>query len=508
MLWEVIVPSDDDGQLGSSITVEADNWFSALRSGLTKHGLDGQLVSNLTCDIKPDRSVHVTDFVTRKVYTLRPVVDGAVRKSSPPAQAAATAKSPAPAAAKPAPAPTSDAGVIPDLPPDLPRHEVFYWQDEAPPDGSGIFYRERLVAVAADTPEEEAGRLAMAIFDRLKAMGSEPGTKLFIDVQVFDHRFADRSQRPAIAAATWKEWSPKKTKVQFPLSGAEAVTFSQVPPPPEPAAPEPAEPAPQAEEATPEPGEEPVDLVQPEPEPEVPPKPPAKVDEPPAPMAPTVQTSSPAAPPVMPFTPLVPTDDAPAEEQPPEPEVQPIDFAPPPAAAAEPEPKPEPAPPRAPTPLPPRAPTPLPPSPSLTRGSDVEDKIVEAFERMQELFTLRDHDEVANFALKVSREFIYAADAAEGILLATEHYNGSEPVNIGAGFEISIKDLAEKIATLMGFQGAIRWDRSQPDGQPRRCLDVSRARDWFDFEAKMVLDDGLRKTIDWYRTHQAGGRRA
>ena len=99
---------------------------------------------------------------------------------------------------------------------------------------------------------------------------------------------------------------------------------------------------------------------------------------------------------------------------------------------------------------------------------------------------------------KASREFIYAGDAAEGILLATEHYNGSEPVNIGAGFEITIKDLAEKIARITGFTGEIRWDSSQPDGQPRRCLDVSRAKEYFGFEARTLFDEGLRTTIDWY----------
>jgi GDP-L-fucose synthase len=102
---------------------------------------------------------------------------------------------------------------------------------------------------------------------------------------------------------------------------------------------------------------------------------------------------------------------------------------------------------------------------------------------------------------EVSREFIYAADAAEGILLATEHYNGSEPVNIGAGFEIKIKDLAGKIAELTGFKGEIHWDSSKPDGQPRRCLDVSKARENFGFEAKTPFDDGLRATIEWYRRH-------
>ncbi len=98
-----------------------------------------------------------------------------------------------------------------------------------------------------------------------------------------------------------------------------------------------------------------------------------------------------------------------------------------------------------------------------------------------------------------SREFLYVADAAEGILLATEHYDGPEPVNIGAGSEITIKDLAGKIAELTGFQGEIRWDPSKPDGQPRRCLDVTKARERFGFEARTPLDVGLRETIDWYR---------
>ena len=102
----------------------------------------------------------------------------------------------------------------------------------------------------------------------------------------------------------------------------------------------------------------------------------------------------------------------------------------------------------------------------------------------------------------VSREFIYAADAAEGILLATERYDSSEPVNIGAGFEITIKELVEKIVELTGFTGEIRWDSSKPDGQPRRCLDVSRAKEHFGFEAKTGFDEGLKATIDWYRKHK------
>jgi nucleoside-diphosphate-sugar epimerase len=87
-------------------------------------------------------------------------------------------------------------------------------------------------------------------------------------------------------------------------------------------------------------------------------------------------------------------------------------------------------------------------------------------------------------------------------LLATERYDGPEPVNIGSGLEIRIKELAEKIAELTGFAGEIRWDPPKPDGQPGRGLDVSRARDRFGFEAKTSFEDGLKKTIDWYRAQR------
>lgn len=100
---------------------------------------------------------------------------------------------------------------------------------------------------------------------------------------------------------------------------------------------------------------------------------------------------------------------------------------------------------------------------------------------------------------EVSREFLYVADAAEGILLAAEHYNQSEPVNLGVGREILVKDLVRLIADLTGFRGRIRFDPSKPDGQPRRCLNSARAEREFGFKAKTSLEDGLRKTIDWYR---------
>ncbi len=103
-----------------------------------------------------------------------------------------------------------------------------------------------------------------------------------------------------------------------------------------------------------------------------------------------------------------------------------------------------------------------------------------------------------------TREFVYAEDTAAGIVLAAERYNGSEPVNLGSNSEISIRELTELIARLTGFQGQITWDTSQPNGQPRRKLDVSRARDWFGFEASTPFEDGLRKTIDWYERVRHG----
>jgi GDP-L-fucose synthase len=101
-----------------------------------------------------------------------------------------------------------------------------------------------------------------------------------------------------------------------------------------------------------------------------------------------------------------------------------------------------------------------------------------------------------------TREFVYVEDAAEGIAAATEKYNGSEPVNIGSGNEISIKDLANLIARLTGFDGRMVFDTTKPNGQPRRGLDVSRAEKLFGFRAKTNFEDGLRATIDWYLSHR------
>jgi len=102
-----------------------------------------------------------------------------------------------------------------------------------------------------------------------------------------------------------------------------------------------------------------------------------------------------------------------------------------------------------------------------------------------------------------TREFLYVEDAAEGIFLATTHYDKSEPINLGSGMEIAIRDLAMTIAPMTGFKGKIVWDATKPNGQPRRCLDVTRAEHEFGFRAATPFENGLQKTIDWYRASRA-----
>ena len=101
-----------------------------------------------------------------------------------------------------------------------------------------------------------------------------------------------------------------------------------------------------------------------------------------------------------------------------------------------------------------------------------------------------------------TREFLYVEDAAAGIISAAEKYNGSEPVNLGSGYEISIKDLAEMIVRLTGYGGKIAWQTDKPNGQPRRGLDVSRARDYFGWQAQVPFEEGIRRTIEWYQTQR------
>jgi GDP-L-fucose synthase len=103
-----------------------------------------------------------------------------------------------------------------------------------------------------------------------------------------------------------------------------------------------------------------------------------------------------------------------------------------------------------------------------------------------------------------TREFLYVADCARAIVMAAEDFNGPEPVNLGAGWEISIKDLAELIAEKVGYAGEIVWDTSKPNGQPRRKLDVSRAKELFGFEAEVPFAEGIAATVDWWDAHSAG----
>lgn len=104
-----------------------------------------------------------------------------------------------------------------------------------------------------------------------------------------------------------------------------------------------------------------------------------------------------------------------------------------------------------------------------------------------------------------TREFLYVNDAADGILTATERYDRAEPVNLGSGRETTIRELVETIAGLTGFEGDIEWDTSRPDGQPRRWLDTSRARDWFGWEATTEFETGLARTVEWYEQHGLDG---
>ena len=103
-----------------------------------------------------------------------------------------------------------------------------------------------------------------------------------------------------------------------------------------------------------------------------------------------------------------------------------------------------------------------------------------------------------------TREFLYVDDCVDGLVLAAERYDGADPVNLGAAREISIRELAELIADVTGYEGGITWDASKPNGQPRRSVDGTRARELFGFEAKTSLREGIERTVAWYRTAVAG----
>ena len=107
-----------------------------------------------------------------------------------------------------------------------------------------------------------------------------------------------------------------------------------------------------------------------------------------------------------------------------------------------------------------------------------------------------------------TREFLFSEDAARGIVMATQSFESSEPINLGTGYEISIKDLVELICKLMGYEGELVWQTDKPNGQPRRCLDTQKAKEKFGFEAKVSFEEGLKRTIDWYRDNAAAIEKA
>ena len=444
MLWEVIVPNDDGAQ-SAPITVEADNWFSALRGGLTKHGLGGQGVSNVTCDIKPDRSVHVTDFVTRKVYMLRPLSEEGAQQKAPAAQSPRPApktvqKAEPKVVPRPIPRPVAPVapakGVVTQTSPDLPVHKVFFWNDSAPDDGSAIYTRERLIFVAPGTNKDAAAKIAVEYYHRLKAMGSDEGTKLRIVVHVFDHEFQKRSVRPAIASLSWNEWSPKKASIQFPLSEDDGIRLSRMPGPPivdEPAS-----------KSEPEPKPEPEPVVKPQaaalPEPVV--KPQAAALPVPEPVsAPAIlseligETQAPSAPVSGPDPiPLVAVREDPVPSSVAAPVLAPSPFSQLVSQASTRE---------------AHVPETEEKKKTPSRELAVDDAIVRAFERMQDIYSVTRHDDVALFSINLAREFI-ACEAASTVLITPGKY---ELYVAAAQGDASSQLMGKKLSLTKGIVG-------------------------------------------------------
>ena len=200
MLWNMIVEAQTEEQLTASITVEAPTWYGALREGLEKHHIDGAVLSTLSCRVQTDGTVRVSDAVFNREFTLRPV------------ECASEAEE---RAADP------DAALV--------AHEVFLMRDRHPSDEEGVCYRERHIAAEAKISKEDASHLVHHYFNMLKAEGTPEGCKCFISVHLYDHIFKERSERPPVAALTWREWMPEKPKLLFPLSGDEGTTFSLIP---------------------------------------------------------------------------------------------------------------------------------------------------------------------------------------------------------------------------------------------------------------------------------------
>lgn len=222
MLWNMIVEAKNEDELTSSITVEATNWYGALRAGLGQHNIDGSVLTTLSCAIQADKSVVASDVVSKRVFVLRPVI------TETPAGEGFSVEQNSPSKDDPdnmRETEADDVGLVP--------HEIFLERDDHPDDGSGIYYRERLIAVEPGISKSAAAHLAHHYFDLLKSEPHGDG-KRFISIHLYDHTFDARSERPAVTALTWREWQKEKPKILYPLSGDEGMTFSMLPPPPEP----------------------------------------------------------------------------------------------------------------------------------------------------------------------------------------------------------------------------------------------------------------------------------
>jgi len=355
MYWQLTIPENDPEKLSASITVKAENWYSALKDGLEKQGVDSKWVSNLSCRIEPDQSVIVTDFISRRVYRLRPL-DTEAQSGAPEAAEVAGAE--------------ADRRPVPALPDGLAPHTLFYARDEASPGGEGIFYRERLLVVDPGLTRDQVGRLIHAYFQQLKAMGPSPETRLFVSVQVFDHAFENEARRPAIAALTWREWYPDKPRILFPLSGEESVTFSKLPADPT-AAP---------------------------------------------------QAASEAAPQTVPQAP------------------------------------------------PKRKPSITPPPGDIFAA---DDKMIQAFEGMQEIYGVEDHDSAAEFGLDLSMRLI-ACEAGRAMLFAPGKYELYVAAARGPGAELLKERKFSLKRGIIGFatQNSVVINVAEPENDPRFESDI------------------------------------
>jgi GAF domain len=365
MHWQVIIPSENNEKLDTTITIEAENWFSALRDGLDKQGVDGALISNMSCNINADKSVIVTDFVTSRVYQLKPI-DDEIANAKQSKKKRKLKKQEKPKSASGDNAKKTDTEK-------MPPHKVFFERNDLPEDGGGIYYRERLLAVERGFSREEASLLVHSYFKQLRELGSPDETKLFITVHVFDHEFVERADRPAVAALTWKEWSPRKPKILFPLSGEAGVTFSKVPPPPSTGRKQQAK------------------------------------DEKPIPLTKQLTASPPSA--ESTEQPIALTSRRPIDltsKQRVKPELKQT------RSIKQSKPKQEKRPPR-------RISRPPPPAKSRKKEAGIEEKMVDAFERMQDIYKVKDHDGAAAFVLSLARELI-KCDSGSAMLISPGKY--------------------------------------------------------------------------------------